>query len=1813
MKRVLAGVVKRTIAVLLAAVLVVSFAAMPVDVNAAEEDGSYSFTAGELTVKLNEKGEVTGLLDENGKDYAVKDPELISPLIKLVLAPEEGELSGKDGTEAFPEKLTVDGDVLTFSFEKGIEVDITKTEKDKYTVLEVTRMEKNGVDVELLMWGPIMTTIMENFGETLGVVYDSQFAIGYRGLNDKTQMNAPFEYVGETYNGSTHLNVAYPQDRSRFEGRVWDLKMSAAVPTEFGSYLMGFTYDSTVERVRWAQYPGTSGMQRVPALSDESEASIEGSKIALYGRSKGEEESIGDAILDTISDMELAEGLPHPLCTDGEWQKTSPLANQPYFIITDLDSTDTEKMAKARDYAVDAGYRFVYKDTFINSYGTHTFAGGDDAMKAVVDTAGEKDVYVGTHTLSGFISNGDPYASGEKGTLAGSREAYLTEAAAEGSTEIHVTEDYAGGTTDMQLGKNRFNVTDAKQQSDGTYILTLDTALKYACEEGEALYKLYRNQYGSMIAGADQTYEVAGNIARALNNTGMMQMSFDGVEAGSATGFSNYHVNQMINGMYEQLNPEQQKYLISDSSGGYPNAWHVSTRENWGEPWGAGMREGMIEYRYDNQLYYDRNFIPRMLGWFMYNSGQPTIDIEWMLAKSAGFDAGFALNTSLGTMDGNGNTADVIDALREWEEAREADAFTEEQQERLLDTSLDWHLKPVEGEDAKWLLYCIDYQANPITHTFDGQPLEYREFNPYHAQPLYIELKAVNGAVSNPVISNGTDAVTVKGSIPNGYYLIYNGGASAQLYDGLWNEKGELPVEGEGFDLPQGVTNLTVDFGADNNSVTLEARVQTESYPEEVYYGNPAKGPAEYPMEDTEGEITDETRENQLLNKTVEAYSFETGEELDLDYLESVTDGERERTDETFAGRFEQKPYLQIDIGANRVLDTIRYYGDHTGNYPDYTNTPHNVVIAISTTPDFAEGTYKVIYNTDKNNMWGFGAGTDTEEVNQPGCKVFEFEPTEARYVRYYQYGATQTGASNMETWMSLCELEAYAQLGPHDVEKIEINNVQTSVGVKPVLPDEAVVVYGNGLKEKKSVDWSDISEDQYSKPGQFTVEGAIEGVDLAAKCVVTVRNAPVSLLTAPAAVLNTDDSVTVGLSAFGTSDITEIGLRIYWDKTKLRFDNSKDNVEIKVPGVELKNFTVNNESALIDMDLEAEAPLSEDELSHILDLKFGIVQDAEGIASVETKVMNLTGQDGQSESAENYKVNIHVLPEEQETDIYDVVVKGGVGSGQYKAGEEVTVSAEIPEGKTFTGWKASGIKLTDEQVNAESFSFTMPENDVRLEAGFEDVQEPARDNLLLNKTVEAYNFETGEKLDLPLLQSVTDGVLERTDDTFSGRFPQKQYLQIDIGEEQLLDTVLYYGDCTADYPNYTNTPYNVVIAVSTTPDFAEGTYKVIYNTDQNNIWGFGEGTDQAEVNTPEAKVFEFEPTPARYVRYYQYGAQQDQASSMETWVSLRELEAYGTQAEEPEEPEEPSAVRELLQKTYDMAKDMDTSAAIDSAVKVFEDALRTAEELLANPEATDEEMLEAWNELVDAVHGLGLEKGDKSVLQVLIDKAEEMIQDADKYVEKNWQLLLDELEDAKAVMDDPDAMDDTIQPAEDELLNAILAQKYKANKDNLKELVESLKNLDLTKYTEESVKVFEEAMAQADVILADETLSADDQDKVDAAVEELTAARDGLVEKTDGSGDEGGDGDTGNSGDEGNEGNTGNSGDEGNEGNTGNSGDDSNKENIGQENGNEESGTDGTANKAPKTGDNTPLTMALFFMVLSAGTAVCVIRRKTK
>ena len=118
----------------------------------------------------------------------------------------------------------------------------------------------------------------------------------------------------------------------------------------------------------------------------------------------------------------------------------------------------------------------------------------------------------------------------------------------------------------------------------------------------------------------------------------------------------------------------------------------------------------------------------------------------------------------------------------------------------------------------------------------------------------------------------------------------------------------------------------------------------------------------------------------------------------------------------------------------------------------------------------------------------------------------------------------------------------------------------------------------------------------------------------------------------------------------------------------------------------------------------------------------------------------------------------------------------------------------------------------------------------------------------------------------------------------------------------------------------------------------------------------------------------------------------------------------------------------------------------------------------------------------------------------------------ADKYMPDHWQDLVDALDAAKKVAEDGDAMQEDVDKAAGDLLNAILAQRYKADKDILEGLIGKAEGMDLTGYTAESVATFRTALANAQAVMADATLSEDDQKTVDAAAEQLDAAIRGLT-----------------------------------------------------------------------------------------------------
>ena len=167
---------------------------------------------------------------------------------------------------------------------------------------------------------------------------------------------------------------------------------------------------------------------------------------------------------------------------------------------------------------------------------------------------------------------------------------------------------------------------------------------------------------------------------------------------------------------------------------------------------------------------------------------------------------------------------------------------------------------------------------------------------------------------------------------------------------------------------------------------------------------------------------------------------------------------------------------------------------------------------------------------------------------------------------------------------------------------------------------------------------------------------------------------------------------------------------------------------------------------------------------------------------------------------------------------------------------------------------------------------------------------------------------------------------------------------------------------------------------------------------------------------------------------------------------------------------------------------------------------------------------------------GSGSEPADKEQLNVFIGQAEEMVENEDRYVSKNWQKLLDALEEAKTVLDKEDATDEEVQAAADVLRQAILMQRKKADKSILQKAVEKASAIDLSQYTEESAEVLSNALKVASAILEDDQMSEDDQDAINEAAVNVEAAIQAMVLK-------GGDGNGNGNGDGGNNGNDGSNG----------------------------------------------------------------------
>jgi N-acetylmuramoyl-L-alanine amidase len=166
--------------------------------------------------------------------------------------------------------------------------------------------------------------------------------------------------------------------------------------------------------------------------------------------------------------------------------------------------------------------------------------------------------------------------------------------------------------------------------------------------------------------------------------------------------------------------------------------------------------------------------------------------------------------------------------------------------------------------------------------------------------------------------------------------------------------------------------------------------------------------------------------------------------------------------------------WVQLDLGAPYDLNHINlwhFYGDERAY--------HDVVVQLSNTHDFSSGVITV-YNNDRDNSAGLGAGNDWEYAESSSGLSLAFAPVNARYVRFYSNGNTYN-SSNHYVEIEVYKSDAGSVIHPSSVTfnktNIAITVGGTEVLTAYVLPDNA---------SNKDVYWSS------SDDGVATVEGGI-------------------------------------------------------------------------------------------------------------------------------------------------------------------------------------------------------------------------------------------------------------------------------------------------------------------------------------------------------------------------------------------------------------------------------------------------------------------------------------------------------------------------------------------------------------------------------------------------------------------------------------------------------------------------------------------------------------------------------------------------
>lgn len=795
------------------------------------------FETDSLKVSIDSKGNVIGLIDiATGNDYHPKNVK--SPLLKLY---------ENDAIIIEPQSIEFDEieSLITLTYPNGSVANVKFENKGKYLRFELLSLEPRN-KISCVGWGPFALTLDKYIGETVCVVRDEEFAIGMQALEVNTIEGLPTENIlddsrvyslveplpGQVIPDSMkskigeeiYINVNEQGDMPEY---VRMYRGTAAVKKEYGSELRLYSRDRRETRI-----VGEPGEEMTVEGID---VDFTGTAIALFGSPEVQ-------TLDYIGAIELGEGLPHPML-DGKWIKNDERSGEAYMMM-EMNAVDLENSKKALEYAKLCGFKMIHIGDFFKNWGhfdinTNAFPNGEESIRELVDMAAKEDILLGVHTLTMFTTTKDPYVSPIPSEhLAKTGVTKLSKNISAKDEVIYIDDPMffrnPGRNHAVKIGKEIIRYDELSSDKPWRLLNCIRGAYNTEVSAHEARVlaeKLVANSYNGFFPDLELQEKYAQRLAEICNLTGMGLMDFDGFGGGSPTGHGSYGSAKFI----ETYSKHLEKYPINCGSSTFHYYWHFYMRMNWGEPWYDNLRESQVNYRMENQRYFKRNLMPGMLGWFAFNSSYRPEDIEWIQARSVGFDAGYLLRVDFKSVEANGFKEAHFTSIKEWQEARNAKVFSDDQIARLQNPKNEFHLEKV--SDSEWKLYSLKLESgysHRFRHVQDGEPVlsKWAYNNPYENQPIqfYVYIKAGsdgdNGSVSNIKIeiNNYTDLLIEETLKPTD--RLYCDGEKVYLCDGGWKIKKELAVK-KIPDLKKGDNRLKVMCNFKGDYPIIEVDLKT--------------------------------------------------------------------------------------------------------------------------------------------------------------------------------------------------------------------------------------------------------------------------------------------------------------------------------------------------------------------------------------------------------------------------------------------------------------------------------------------------------------------------------------------------------------------------------------------------------------------------------------------------------------------------------------------------------------------------------------------------------------------------------------------------------------------------------------------------------------------------------------------------------------------------------------------------------------------------------------------------------------------------